>query len=269
MPKFKLEGGQEFEIPEGFNTIEEYIAAFTAAQQKLPTLEAQVNEYGQFKNTWGDPGTLKERLEAHVQQQADAAYARAKAEGATNKQANASGDAVWDQWEALTPQQQAQAMIQQVSAGVEANMNQKVEAYWKQAQAQLGQATGTSQQQFDLLARALDFKLKDPSLDLAKVWTEMTELTKATPDKLMEIAMRSVQNPAMVESRIKEERAKWEEESSKKAAAERLNVLNSDSVPNWLKPKADRVSIKDGEDAFKKSIIGPMLQNGSLKTEQL
>ena len=84
----------------------------------------------------------------------------------------------------------------------------------------------------------------------------------------MELAIQGVQLPAMQETRDKENRAKWEEEAGKKAQAEKLSVLNSDSVPSWLKPKEDRVSAKD-EDAFKRSILAPMLQNGSLKTEQL
>jgi hypothetical protein len=85
----------------------------------------------------------------------------------------------------------------------------------------------------------------------------MRELTTATPEKLMELAVQGVQTPALWEAKLKEEQAKWTEERDKKDSAERLKVLNTDSVPQWRKPNEERPSLNKpgGEDEMKNQIL--------------
>src|SRR5216684_7682458 len=273
MPKIKLDGGAEFELPAGFNTLEEFLAKYTEATkqlEQLPTLQSQLK---QFNDVIGDPATYEARLTAYIKAQQDAAVKAAIEAGATKRQAQQQGqnvgDELWNQWDTMTGPQQAQAMAnmvtQQVGAQLQDRLDKTVTGYWETAQKQLNGATGNTQQQFDLLARALDAKLANPKLDLTKVWGTMSDLAKATPDQLMALAMRSATSEDDINTRISSERAKWEEESKKKAEAETLKVLNSDSVPQWLKPqdrREERPSLNKpgGHDDMKRNILERALQ---------
>lgn len=269
--KLKFEKDQEFELPEGFESIDEFFAKFNELQSKLPELQKQAQVAQKFA-AWGDPETLEARLQAHVNQQVEAAKAAAKAAGATNAQANAAGQDLFEQWAEMTPQQQYQVMQQQLSANLSKMLDEKVGAYWQQAQQQLTNATGMNQQQFDLLARALDAKLSNPKLDLTKVWGTMTDLAKATPDQLMSMAMKAATQDDDFSTRLATEKAKWQEEADKKQAAERLSVLNSDSLNRTLRREEDRPSLNKpgGEEQMKRSILEKALNGeGAFKDTPL
>lgn len=276
MPKkIKLEN-PEIELPDDVESLDALMAKFNELTGQLPTLKAQADQFAQFQQTWGDPTTLQQRLQAHVEGEVAKAVAAAKAEGATKKEAQAIGDDVWSQWAELTPQQQAQAMLQQLNTGMEQRLNALVQDKWNQAQQALTNTTANTQQQFDLLARALDAKLANPKLDLTQVWSKMTDLAKATPDKLMELAMQAVTAPGEIENRIAKEKEKWEEERGKADAADRMKVLNSDSLASWRKPKEVTPSLtRDGEDSLRQHILskalageGPFKDN-PLRPEQI
>jgi len=271
--KVKLEGGGEIELPEGFDSLETFISKYNEASKQAQEFAAAQSQLEKFK-AWGDPETLEARLQAHIAAERQKAVEEARAQGATRKEAAAIGADLVNQWQDLTPQQQIATMSQQITEQVNQQVQSKIEDYWKQAQQQLSTATNTRQQEFDLMAKAVDVKLANPKIDLRKVWAEMSELAKATPDKLMELAMKNVQTPEMLESRIAEERAKWEEEASKKAAAERTSVLNSDNTAHWLdrtKRQQERPSLNEqgGEEKMKHSILEKFLESGELSPNQL
>ena len=271
--KVKIEGGQEVEIPEGFDSLEAFIAKYNDAAKQAQEFAAAQQQLEKFK-PWGDPETLEARLQAHIAAERQKAVEEARSQGATRKEAAAIGREVAEQWQDLTPQQQMNLMSQQITEQVNQQVQQRVEDYWKQAQQQLQTATSSRQQEFDLMAKAVDVKLANPKIDLKKVWAEMSELAKASPDRLMELAMKNVQTPEMIESRIAEERAKWEEEAAKKAAAERTSVLNSDNTAHWLdrtKRNQERPSLNEpgGEEKMKNSILEKFLQSGELNPNQL
>ena len=267
----------DFELPDGFESVEDLIKKITELTGKVPTLEQQAALAAKFSK-WGNPDDLEARLNLHIQKQVqaakEAAIAEAKAAGASGKEARQAGtaaaDDIYERWNELTPQQQVQFMASQIGGGLEAKMADIAKNYWTEAQKQLGGSAATQQQQFDLLARALDLKLKNPDVELSDVWKTMSEFATATPDKLMELAYKSVELPKQRESWEKEARAKWEAERADKDAAERVKVLNSDSVPSWLKPREERVSLnKDGEDALKNNILKGFLAEGKLRPEQI
>lgn len=282
MAKIKLDGGTEVELPAGFNTLDEFLAKYNEATEQLkqlPTLQSQLK---QFNDVIGDPTTYEARLTAYIKAQQDAAVKAALEAGATKSQARAAGtataDQLWEQWDTMTGPQQAQAMAnlvtQQVAATLQDRLDKTVTGYWETAQKQLNGATGNTQQQFDLLARALDAKLANPKLDLTKVWSTMSDLAKATPDQLMALAMRSATSEDDINTRIATEKAKWEEEAEKKQKAESLKVLNSDSVPQWLKPadrREERPSLNKpgGHEDMKRNILEKALQNGTITPNQI
>lgn len=268
--KLKLDNGQEFEIPEGYGSVDEVVAKLNELSGQLPQFQQAAQQFDEFKKTWGEPATLNDRLTAHVNSEIQKAVAQAKAEGATQKEQRAVGQEVYDTWSELSPRQQIEFMAQQIGSTIEDRVNKQVQGYWAEAQKQLGGSSSTMQQQFDLLARMVDLKTKHPNLDSAKIWETMKEITTASPDKLMEIALRNVQGPEVIEGRIKEERAKWEEESTKKRNAEDLKVLNADQAP-WMKPREERPSLNDagGEEKMKHSILSEALSNGKIQANQL
>ena len=268
--KLKIEE-TEYELPEGVDDLNTLLAKFSELTGQLPTLKQQADQFAQFQQTWGDPTTLQQRLQEHVQGEVAKAVAAAKAEGATRQEAKAVGDDVWAQWAELTPQQQAQAMLTQLNTGMEQRLNALVQDKWNQAQQTLTATNANTQQQFDLLARALDAKLANPKLDLTQVWSKMTDLAKATPEKLMELAMQAVRAPGETEALIAKEREKWEEERGKIDAADRMKVLNSDSLASWRKPKEVTPSLtRDGEDSLRQHILSKALAGeGAFKDNPL
>lgn len=268
--KLELKDGSVIEIPDGFKDANEFIAKFNEIQSQLPTFQQMAEKAKKFE-AWGDPDTLEARLTQHINQQVEAAKAAAKAEGATPRQAAAAGNEILDRWAELTPQQQIAYMQEQVSSNVEARAKQMIEGYWQEAQKQLAGSTGSTQQQFDLLARALDAKLANPKLDLPKVWEEMGKLAKATPEQLMQMAMQAATANETYTTKLAEEKAKWEEEAKKKSDAEQLKVLHSDSINSTFKRNEDRPSLNQpgGEDKMKAGILEKFLQNGSISGNQI
>ena len=285
MAKIKLDGGAEVELPAGFNTLDEFLAKYNEVAEQLrqlPNLQARLK---QFDDVIGDPTTYDARLTKYINEQKAAAVQAALEQGATKKEAQQTGRDVgaelWNRWDTMTGQEQAQAMLgileqqsNRIAAQLQDRLDKTVTGYWETAQKQLSGATGNTQQQFDLLARALDAKLANPKLDLTKVWGTMSDLAKATPDQLMALAMRSATSEDDINARIASERAKWEEESKKKQEAETLKVLNSDSVPQWLKPqdrREERLSLNKpgGHEDMKRNILERALQNGTISPSQI
>jgi len=268
--KLELKDGTVIEIAGDFKDPNELATRFNELSQQVPTLQQQAALVEKFSR-WGDPDTLEARLTAHIAEQVETAKAAAKAEGATKKEVTAVGNEILDRWADLTPQQQVAYMQEQVAAQVKAQVDQQVQAYWQQAQQQLNGATGSTQQQFDLLARALDAKLANPKLDLQKMWEQMGKLAKATPEELMKMAMQNATADDDYAAKLATERSKWQEEADKKANAEKLKVLNSDTVSSTFKRNEDRPSLNKpgGEDAMKASILSKALENGSISANQV
>lgn len=268
--QLELKDGQVIEIPDGFKDANEFIAKFNELNSQVPTLQQQAALVDKYK-AWGDPDTLEARLSAHINAQVEAAKAAAKAEGAGRKEVTAVGNEVFDRWAELSPQQQIAFMQEQIANGVKAETQKQVEAYWQQAQQQLNGATTGTQQQFDLLARALDAKLANPKLDLTKMWEQMGKLAKATPEELMQMAMKAATADDDWNTKLSNERAKWQEESEKKAAAEKLNVLHSDTLSSTFKRNEERPSLNKpgGEDAMRMKILGDALQKGDISANQI
>lgn len=268
--KLELKDGSIIEIPDGFKDANEFVAKFNEYSQQVPTLQQQAALADRYK-AWGDPDTLEARLTAHINAQVEAAKAAAKAEGATPKEVKAVGNDIIDRWAELSPQQQIAFMQEQIAQGVKAETQKMVESYWQQAQSQLNGATTGTQQQFDLLARALDAKLANPKLDLQKMWGEMGKLAKATPEELMQMAMRASTADDDWNAKLANEKAKWQEESDKKAAAEKLQVLNSDSFNKTFQRNEERPSLNKpgGEDAMRAKILGDALQKGDIQSNQI
>ncbi len=276
--KIKLDGGAEIELPEGFNNFDEVLAKFNEISTQLPALQ-QSAALAQKFSKWGNPDDLEARLTAHINQKAEEARQAALAEGATKKQAKQTGDDVndqlWAQWDTMTPQQQAAALATQVQnsvgAGLETKFKSLIEGYWTEAQKQLAQGSGSTQQQFDLLARALDAKLANPKLDLSKVWGTMSELAKASPEQLMAMAMKQATSEDDKATYLATEKAKWKEETDKAAAAEKLSVLNSNTLNRTFQRNEERPSINKpgGEDAMKRSILEKALSNGDIQPGQI
>src|SRR5216683_4487122 len=276
--KIKLDGGAEIELPEGFNNFDEVLAKFNEISTQLPALQ-QSAALAQKFSKWGNPDDLEARLTAHINQKAEEARQAALAEGATKKQAKQTGDDVndqlWAQWDTMTPQQQAAALATQVEnsvgAGLETKFKSLIEGYWTEAQKQLAQGSGSTQQQFDLLARALDAKLANPKLDLSKVWGTMSELAKASPEQLMAMAMKQATSEDDKATYLATEKAKWKEETDKAAAAEKLSVLNSNTLNRTFTRNEERPSINKpgGEDAMKRSILEKALSNGDIQPGQI
>lgn len=270
MPKFKFEKETEIELPEGFNTVAEMIAKITELTGQVPTLKQQAALAAKFEK-FGDPETLEARMQALLDKRVADAVTAAKAEGATKKQAEAVGDKIVDQWNELTPQQQIEYLTSQLTNGLQQRLDAMVAEKWKIAESALGNATNGSQQQFDLLAKAVDLKLANPKLDLKQVWGEMTNLAKADPDTLMRLAMERVTQGETYKQNLAEEKAKWEAEAKTKHDAEDLKVLNGDSIQSWMKPNQERISLNSpgGEDAMKNSILSRALQDGKITANQL
>lgn len=270
MPKkIKLEN-PEIELPDGFESLDELMAKLNEYSSTVPTLQQQVAAFTEFQKQTGDPATFNERLNALIAQKQQEAVAAVKAEGGTKTEQRAAADDVWAQYAELTPQQQAAAMINEVNKGAKQQIDAYLAEKYQEAQKQLGQSTASTQQQFDLLAKALDAKLANPNIDLTKVWGEMTKLAKATPDELMQMAIRGVTAPDVEKQQLEAAKARWTEERDKEDSAKRLSVLNSDSVNNWRKPREETPSLKrDGEDALRNHILGKFLANGELKPEQI
>lgn len=268
--KLELKDGQTIEIPDGFKDPAEFIAKYNELSQQIPTLQSLAEKAKKFEQ-WGDPETLEARLTAHINKQVEDAKTAAKAEGATRKEVTAAGDEVLARWAELTPQDQIAYMQQQIGTTLQTQLKQQIEAYWQEAQKQLNGATGSTQQQFDLLARALDAKLANPKLDLPKVWEEMGKLAKATPEQLMQMAMQNSMAGETWTSKLAEERAKWEEEAKKKADAETLKVLNNDNINTTFKRNEDRPSLNKpgGEDDMKRTILAEALKNGTITANQI
>ena len=270
MAKIKFDAEKEYELPEGFDNLEAFVAKFAELNGQLPTLQTTASQFEEFKKVWGDPGTLKDRLNEHIKQQIAAAVAAAKAEGATKKEQAAVADDIWTQWESLTPQQQAQAMVQQVSTGMQKKLDEMVAAKWTEAQTALGTATANNDQRFDLLARALDAKLANPKLNVSDVWKRMGDISQMKPEQLFALAMEGATAKETWEGRIAEEKAKWKEEADKEAAAARLKVLNSETLGSFRKPRDETPSLKkDGEDALRNHILSKALANGTITEGQI
>jgi hypothetical protein len=268
--KLELKDGSIIEIPDGFKDANEFIAKFNEISQQVPTLQQQAAMAEKYK-AWGDPDTLEARLTAHINSKVAEAEAAAKAQGATKKEVTAVGNEVFDRWAELSPQQQIAFMQEQLGSGLQSRLDQMVADKWKQAETALNGATTGTQQQFDLLARALDAKLANPKLDLTKMWEQMGKLAKATPEELMQMAMRNTTADDDWNAKLSNERAKWEEESKKKADAEKLQVLNSDSFNKTFKREEDRPSLNKpgGEDAMRAKILGDALQKGDIQGNQI
>ena len=270
MPKYKFEKETEIELPEGFNTVEEMIAKFSEVTGQVPTLQQKAALAAKFEK-FGDPDTLEARMQALLDKRVGDAVAAAKAEGATKKQADAVGDKIVDQWNDLSPQQQIEYLTTTLGSSLQQKLDAMVAAKWTEAQAALGSATTGNQQQFDLLAKAVDLKLQNPDLDLKQVWGEMTNLAKADPDTLMRLALERVTEPKNYEKKIAEERAKWDAEAKTTRQAEDLKVLNGDSIQSWMKPKEERPSLNapGGDDAMKTSILSKFMADGKITANQL
>lgn len=141
-------------------------------------------------------------------------------------------------------------------------MREQIEGYWKQAQ---GQIQGYDQR-FDLLNKALEIKLSNPSLDLNQIWAEMAKLASGGPDALMKAAMNSILSPEQQKKAVTEavaaERAKWDQEQANK----RTEVLNGSTVLGEHLKTKDRPR---GADEIKKSVLSKFLSEGKISPDQL
>lgn len=261
----KTQAQPEYKLPDGFKDVNEVIAKVQDYESRFKDVDpTRYQEYSK----WGDPSTLGQRLQAKIDQ--DLAAARKQWEAEVKKAAPTQPQTDNIDYDALTPSQLRALLKQELTKDVGETLNAQVQEYWKQAQQQLQGATGNTQQQFDLLARAIDAKLKNPSLDIGQVWKQMTELATATPDKLMELAMNALSQPVELEKKIAEARAQWEAEAKRREEAERLNVLNGDSLQTRFKRKEDAPSLnKDGEDALRNHILQKFLADGKLQPNQI
>lgn len=274
MAKYKLAGDnpEEFELPDDYKTVTDYINAVRAYQQQQQQSAAVLGEFQKLAKT---PEELRTALQQYVAQQVTQAREAMIAEGYTKREAtkaaNQMGDDLWANYENLTPQQQAQTMINYLGQNFEKKMNDMFNAKVAQADQLLGGVSGNMQQQFDLLAKILDAKLANPGLNTSEVYGEMMKVAKASPQELMDLSMRAVGEQARWDAKLKEERAKWEEEGQKAEKAKSLQVLNAHDTPSWLKPKEDRPSLNEagGEDKMRVSILSKALESGTIQPNQI
>lgn len=262
----------EFELPDGVESLEDLVTNYGAMGGRISQLQQAAALAEKFK-AWGNPDDLEARIKNWAETEKQKAVEAALAQGATKTQAKQAGtdvkNALLDQFDDLPAAQKVEFLLAQLTPQIQQTIHQTAQQYWTEAQKQIGQNNGMSQQQFNLLAKGLQYKMQDPGFDLNKLWSETAAITSASPEKLVEMAYNNLQTPAMQAQREKELRAQWDTEQKKKQDAENLKVLNSETVPSWSKPKEERVSLKDGEDNFRNHILRGFMEKGELRPEQI
>ena len=248
-------------LPENFKTPEDFANSYKELETWKGERSKDLETLNAYKQ-WGDPATLESRLTNYIQQQvAEAKAAAAAGDRQGAKDANANAEDALAKLSSLDPNDAA-LLEKHLGSRLEKQMREQIEGYWKQAQ---GQIQGYDQR-FDLLNKALEIKLSNPSLDLNQIWAEMAKLASGGPDALMKAAMNSILAPKQQEKALADgiaaERAKWDQEQANK----RTEVLNGPTVLGETLKLRDK---PHGADAIKREVLSKFLSEGKITPDQL
>ena len=249
-------------LPENFKSPEDLAKSYQELEKWKGSVSPQI-ELAKKWEQWGDPDTFEGRVQGYIDKQvAERESALKRGDTRSAQQAQDNIDNATVEFENLTAKD-LDALEKTLTPRMQQYLDQRVDAYWKKAQGQLGMVG----QQQDLLTRALDVKLKNPDVNLNQIWKYMADLATADSGTLMNKALESVLAPQVMEQKIKDavaaERAKWEQEAKNKQMA----VINgSNTLSQALKSNEGRPK---GRDAIRQKILSEALQNGVITADQL
>lgn len=203
------DNGASFQVPERFQgkSAEDIARSYAELEQMhgrqmqelQPYLDAQkkYEQYGGIEGLEQSYGQLWNTLQSYMQNAGQPQQPQQAQQPIQNyaQDANAMPQQGWDQdWDMLTPREQAQRMMEMVRQDAVQNAQQLVQQLYQQGINQFDQRFGTLERQFDIYKSVLETQRQYPDIDTNQMLQQALEISKATPQQLLELATKSVLN---------------------------------------------------------------------------
>lgn len=247
--------GLAFQVPEKFagKGLEDVIKSYTELESKygeVSSLKNQLEQMGGLENLkqWAQaaPGYYQAYQQAVAQLQ--------QAQQHAQTQQAPAGDP-FENWEMLTPKEQAQRQTQLVAGA----LTQYINTYGQQAVAQMQeqqrQQLAALNTQWDIYRTVNDIARKNPSVDPNALLQSMAKIAGGDLSTLVDIATKQVAGPAEMEAKIQAELQRRLADERLKAQNSQLNTLTSAGRSSLTGPTNIPVSHDDATTALLKKLL--------------
>jgi hypothetical protein len=213
-----------YQVPEKFRgkSVEEIARAYDELERMHGTRMQELEPLVQYQQKYAQYGGI-EALEQgynqlytnlqHYLQNAQQSQPQQQAGQPVSTQQNP-----WENWEYLTPQEQAARLEERIAQRAEQLIAERGQALYNQAYQDLSNQFNVLRREWDINRSLTDMRYSDPNLDTQKVMQEAVNIANSDPQKLLQLAARQLANQdgkqteAQAQALFERYKADWEQE---------------------------------------------------------
>lgn len=223
------EGSGSFQLPEEFqgksleDVVRLHLDSEKSYQQRMQELEPLIQAQKQLE-PYGGVAALQDayaQMYHQYQQMLTNQQQRQPQQQPQQQQQAQASNPRWDEdWDMLTPREQAQRIQEQVSAQTMQQMQQYGNQLYQEAMQKLTGETGTMRRELDVFRALQDVQRQHPDLDATQLLQRAVDISRSDPQQLLQLATQALANQdgkqSEVQARQLFERWKADEELKRK-----------------------------------------------------